>query len=329
MDWPAHPREIGLVTTAEAIASTRIGGLGMTERAIAWAIESGKWQRIHRGVFLDRPGPIDWMTRAGGALLAYGDESALWGPSAAVIHGLAPMPSLVLGRSNPPIHIVVPPNRRPGPHRGTIVRYSDVSRVVSLWPRRTAYESTVIDLLAGSSPDQVTAIIAMALRDRRTTPARLRAELDRRTRFPHRAIVRDVLTEVKLGSESPLEVRFVRNVLHRHGLPRGVGQWSVSHLGLQPDRRRFDRAIPEFWVLIELDGALYHRGSALAADRRKSNAAARHGWLLLRFGWDECTVGACASAIEIAAVLASRGWWGKLRACGQGCQALTHEAAAS
>ncbi|MBK8734287.1 MAG: type IV toxin-antitoxin system AbiEi family antitoxin domain-containing protein [Actinomycetales bacterium] len=49
MDWPTHPRELGLVTTAEAIAPLDAGGLGMTPRAVGWAVSAGRWQRPHRG----------------------------------------------------------------------------------------------------------------------------------------------------------------------------------------------------------------------------------------------------------------------------------------
>jgi hypothetical protein len=79
----------------------------------------------------------------------------------------------------------------------------------------------------------------------------------------------------------------------------------------------------------ELDGALFHRGAALVADRHKSNTAARHGWLLLRFGWRDCTSGACESAAEVALALQSRGWSGRLRRCGASCAAERRQSSAS
>lgn len=334
MQWPTHPRELGLVTTAEAVMPVELGGLGMTARAVEWAVTSGKWQRLHRGVVLMHAGAVDWLTRAGAALVVCGPDAALRGPSAAVIHGLLPMPG-ASGRPGPsaaPIHVVVSSRRRPRPQRGVIVTHSDAARIIELWPRRTAYETTVVDLLAEGSPDAVTALLATALRGRKTTVARLRAEAERRQRLRHRGLVRDVLTEAADGVESPLERRFVNNVLRRHGLPLGIGQWLVAALGdvgEVRDQRRFDRGFPDYRVVVELDGALYHQGATLAADRHKSNVAARHGWLLLRFGWIDCTRDACASAAEVAVALESRGWVGGLRRCGPTCTVERRRSTAS
>lgn len=334
MQWPTHPRELGLVTTAEAVMPVELGGLGMTARGVEWAVTSGKWQRLHRGVVLMHAGAVDWLTRAGAALVVCGPDAALRGPSAAVIHGLLPMPG-ASGRPGPsaaPIHVVVSSRRRPRPQRGVIVTHSDAARIIELWPWRTAYESTVVDLLAEGSPDAVTALLATALRERKTTVARLRAEAEGRQRLGNRRLVRDLLTEAADGVESPLERRFVHDVLRRHGLPLGIGQWLVAalgHVGDVGDHRRFDRGFPEYRVVVELDGALYHHGAALVADRHKSNVAARHGWLLLRFGWIDCTRDACASAAEVAVALESRGWVGGLRRCGPTCTVERRRSTAS
>ena len=63
MQWPTHPRELGLVTTAEAVMPVELGGLGMTARGVEWAVTSGKWQRLHRGVVVMHAGEVDWLTR--------------------------------------------------------------------------------------------------------------------------------------------------------------------------------------------------------------------------------------------------------------------------
>jgi len=103
----------------------------------------------------------------------------------------------------------------------------------------------------------------------------------------------------------------------------------VAALGHSRDQRRFDRAFPSYRVVVELDGALYHHGAALVADRHKSNTVARHGWLLLRFGWLDCTSDVCASAAEVAVALESRGWRGPLRPCGPTCTAERRRPTAS
>lgn len=348
--WPTSPDELQLTTTAWALAPRSVGGSGMTRGALRWALQRGRCQRIHHGVILTRPGPVDWITRAAAALLFYGEAAALNGPSAGVLHGLVAAPSglwPVDHLGGPPIHVRVPAQHRPAKQPGVILRHSDVGRLVETWPRRTAYDTTVIDLidrLDRGRSDEMTSLLASALRSRRTTPGRLLAELEGRQRFARRAVVRDILTDLAGGAESTLEVRFVRDVLRRHGLPCGVGQWPASVLPspatvpgdstgpdagarigpgpgpAQPDRRRFDRSLPQYRVLFELDGELYHYGARRAVDRHKSSAAARAGWLLLRYGWEECTGGACRAAVEIGDELARRGWTGRLTMCGPRCE---------
>ena len=176
----------------------------MAPRAVEWAVTSGKWQRLHRGIIVMRSGDVDWLTLAGAALLVCGPEAALCGPSAAVIHRLLPIPSASGRPGSPiePIHVVVSSRRRPRPHRGVLVTHSDAPRIIELWPWRTAYETTVVDLLADGSPDAMTALLATALRGRKTTVGRLRAEAEGRQRLRNRRLVRDLLTEASTGSRS-------------------------------------------------------------------------------------------------------------------------------
>ena len=62
---------------------------------------------------------------------------------------------------------------------------------------------------------------------KRTLPHRLLAELDRRPTLANRALLTELLTGID-GIESPLELRYARDVEARHGLPVGARQMSVS-----------------------------------------------------------------------------------------------------
>lgn len=327
MHLPDGPEDLGLVTTTTALCPRADGGLGLTERALHWRVDSGRWQRLHTGVYVTRPGRVDWLTRAGAALLAYGDDAALCGPSAGFLHELIADPG-------EQIHILVPAAARPRHHVGTVLHRSDRRRVLTTWPARTAYETTVVDLAASPRADDLVALLAGALRTRRTTVPRLRDALGALRTHPRRRLLGDLLGAVEDGSEGALEVRFVRDVLRRHGLPTGVAQLPAHALASGPlpttapgsvtgpspaDRRRFDRAIVAQRLLFELDGTLYHQGSRRVADRRKSNLAARHDWLLLRYGWVETVDEACASAAEVTEVLIERGWSGMPRRCSPRC----------
>jgi len=375
VDLPVHPDDLGLTTRRLALSSSP-QGLGLSARAVEWRLSTGDWQALHRGVYLTRPGPVDWLTRACAALLAYGPQAALSGRSAAVVHDLVPMPNALWSPTSwlspepwqtppPAIQVVVPQGSRPSQLRGTILRRARSAHVVARWPRRTTYEATVIDLAATGSADDLAALIGRALRGRRTSQALLRAELDSRRAHPRRELVAGLLWESSAGTEWPLEVRFVRDVLRRHGLPTGVAQLRVDRLGtpMQPalgtasparhpgiappivlassdsppptsyrpaarapsavtvaeDRRRFDRALPDVRVIFELDGELFHAGARRRADRGKANLAARHEWLLLRYGWGETADNPCQTAAEVAQILTERGWPGRPRRCSPTC----------
>ncbi len=327
MQFPDSPRDLGLVTTAEAQRPCEQGGLGLTERALRWRVDSGRWQRLHQGVYLMSTGRPDWATRAAAALLAYGDAAALCDRSAGFMHDLIEDPGEV-------IHVLVPRAARPQVHAGTQVHRSDQRKVTTTWPARTAYDATVIDLATSPRADDLAGLLATALRGRRTTEARLGAALTAVRRHPRRRLLQDLLSTAAEGSEGALEVRFVRDVLRRHGLPAGSGQLPASELiasarttrgsadlpgGADHDRRRFDRAIRAQRVVFELDGRLYHQGSRRVADRRKSNWASRNGWLLLRYGWTEAVDDACLSALEILDILVERGWRGTAHGCSADC----------
>ena len=66
----------GLVTRDQSLAG------GITEKAIRWRLESGRWLRLHPGVYLTEPGRNDWSMHAVAALLHVGPPVALWGRSA-------------------------------------------------------------------------------------------------------------------------------------------------------------------------------------------------------------------------------------------------------
>jgi hypothetical protein len=73
-------------------------------------------------------------------------------------------------------------------------------------------------------------LITTAVQRRMTTARRLRRELDGRARQRHRALLLDLLFDVGVGAESPIELRYLRDVERPHGLPKGTRQQSRSGL---------------------------------------------------------------------------------------------------
>jgi hypothetical protein len=76
----------GLVTRRQCLAAR------MTARAVDVRVETGRWCRVQRGVYLTLPGRDDWRTQALAALLACGPDAAWSHWTAAHVWGLMPAP---------------------------------------------------------------------------------------------------------------------------------------------------------------------------------------------------------------------------------------------
>jgi len=86
----------------------------------------------------------------------------------------------------------------------------------------------------------------------------------------------------------------------------------------KPVRR--DLGYAEFGLFVELDGRLGHEGADNAfRDMDRDNAAALEGRTTLRYGWSAVMSRPCDTAVQVAALLASRGWAGRLRRCAPTC----------
>ena len=291
----------GLVTRAQCRAA------GLTSKAIEWRLTSGRWVRVHPGVYQTAPGRNDWWTGALAAQLAI--------PGSAWSHATAGH-SWGLVRSPPRIiELVLPEARRAVPPRGVIVRrvVGADQRVDNLhWPWRTTAEETILDVSATATPDDTFALLGRAFQKRLTNEAAVLGRLQQRTRHPHRELLTLVLAAAADGVESAMEGRYRDQVERAHGLPDGVRQLGRDTTG----RERHDVGYPEQRVLVELDGRLGHEGfEAHVRDGRRDRRGAGSGWLTLRAFWPDVAVTPCLLATEIGAVLVDRGWGRRPRAC--------------
>src|SRR5258705_3134574 len=119
------------------------------------------------------------------------------------------------------------------------------------------------------------------------------------------------------GVHSLLEFRYVTRVERPHGLPAGTRQYQVTRSG---QHQYQDVAYQAYTVVVELDGQVAHPVEFRWRDIRRDNASAADGQATLRYGWPDVTQRACLVAAEVGAVLAQRGWDGRLRHCGPACQ---------
>ena len=251
-----------------------------------------------------------------------GPGAALGYHTAAEVDGLADQPSNA-------IHVVVSSSRRviiAPPERGqamppVVVHYS--ARIgdaihPSRTPPRTRIEETTVDLTQlAPSLDEAFSWLARACSRRLTTAALLHAAITARPRLRWRSELTSALADVRSGAHSALEWRYLRDVELRHGLPRAIRQ-SLSQAG---NRTRYlDNKYPEFGLVVELDGRAAHPVEKRWQDIHRDNVSAAAGMVTLRYNWADVTTDPCRVASEVAAVLRSQGWTGRLRRCGPACR---------
>lgn len=297
----------GVLARAQALDA------GLTDRAIAVRLHSGRWQRLHTGVYATFSGEPPRNARLWAAVLRAGRGAALSHETAAELYGLLSVPS-------PVIHVTVPsgsPVTRPP---GVAVHYSgrlDQSRHPVLTPPRTRIEDTVLDLIEVSpTRDEAVSLILRASASRRTTPERILAAMQRRAKMPRRAALLQALGVADDGAHSLLEFRYITRVERPHGLPHGHRQRRVRRDGRSQYQ---DISYEEFALVVELDGRETHPEWRRWADIRRDNATAATGQATLRYGWDDVTEHPCRTALEVAAALGEHGWTGVLRRCGATC----------
>lgn len=307
--WAAA--QAGLVTRTQCLAT------GLTDEALGWRVESGRWDRIHPGVYLTTPGRDGWEVTAVGAFLRAtsgdGDDAALAGDAAGFVLG-------VVTRQPTSIDVVVAGHRRVQECDGLSVRRT--ARFLEVldplaYPWRTSAPVTVLDCAALRPPDGALAVLSRAVQKRVTSVGSLAGELRARVRHPHGALLREVLADIEDGAESAAEVRYTRDVERAHGLPVA----SRQQPGRAGPRRLHDNVYDEFGLVVEVDGRLGHEAwSDRVRDGRRDRAAAGEGRFTTRVFWPDVAVTPCQTAVEVGAVLTARGWSGTPRPCRrQGC----------
>jgi hypothetical protein len=275
---------------------------------------SGRWRRLHFGVYAAFTGQPPRPAVLWAAVLRAGPRALLSHDTAAELDGLIDKPSRL-------IHLTLPYAQRLQAVPGIVIHRT--SRSMAFKQRRplppwTATEETVLDLAdAAASFDTVVSLVARACQRRLTTPFLLGDSLQLRARARWRDQLRQALLDVDDGVRSPLEYRYVHGVERAHGLPHPDRQAEAVRQGSRIFR---DMLYRKYRVAVELDGAASHPDEQRWQDKRRDNAAAADGIVTLRYGWADVTERPCETAREIATVLEKGGWSGTLRRCGPGCR---------
>ena len=315
MDLHAYRQWLVLLNTQCGIVDrAQAKRAGFSDRQIWHRLRSGRWQRVHEGVYATFTGPLDRDARMWAALRRAGDGAMLSHETAAEVHGMIDKPA------SGAIHITVPAGRRPirrGSVRGVVIHRSGQSRpqLPITWKLpRTRIEDTVLDLIdAAPTFQHAYGWIARAVTRDLATVGMLRAALATRRRARYRAELAVAFGASDGGVRSGLELRYSRDVERAHGLPSAQRQARRELAGRTHYR---DNWYAKYRVCVEVDGPTYHRDEQVWKDKRRDNLnLAEDGAETFRFGPVEVTELACESAAMVAAALARNGWKGVPRPC--------------
>jgi len=300
-------RQSGVIGRRQALQ------LGVRADVIEGLLRTRRWQRLQQGVYATFSGQPGRDAQLWAVILRAGPGAMLSHRTAAGLFGLTDC-------SGAPVHLIVPPGRRPRPIPGAVVHRLDrppTARHPVLLPPRTRIEETVLDLAAiAVTADDAISWVFRATGQRLTTPGRIRDALAARGRMPWRTDLAACLDDAADGVRSNLEHRYVWAVERPHQLPRPVRQARIMRDGRI---RYLDNFYPEYLTGIELDGRAAHPIGERWRDYQRDNAGVADGILTLRYGWSDVTGQPCRVAAQVVAVLARRGWREPPRRCGSGC----------
>lgn len=301
---PLLSRQSGVVARRQLLE------VGLNSNDVRRLVRRRDLVTLHPGVYVNHTGEPTWLQQAWAAVLrhapaALSHESALRaydGPGRILTPG--------------PLHVAVDRQRGLEAVPGVVMHRMTSLDDRVLWnasPPRVRIEEALVDLAAGARDDfAAISVLADAVQARRTTPARIAAALDRRTKVARRAFLSAVLSDLAEGTGSVLEHGYLTRVERAHGLPRGVRQARSA----RPAYR--DVLYAAFAQVVELDGRAFHDSARQRdADMDRDLDAALDGLDSVRLGWGQVFGRPCHTAERIAGLLRRRGWTGQIHPCPQ------------
>jgi len=225
--------------------------VGVTREQRRNHVEAERWRSIpNRGIVVDR-GPLDAMNAWRAALAEVASRARLGGVTALQAAG-------VTGLDDTAIHVWVTKSTRKGlPVAAPNVvlhesrRWGDEDAVDVGIPRAKPAVAAVQAALWSRTVREASLMLVLPVQQRVVTADHLIAVLDRVRRHEFRSVLRQVLVDVRAGSQSMNELDFVR-MCRAHGIPAPTQQ--VVRQG--PDGRIYlDCSWEECGVALEIQGA--------------------------------------------------------------------------
>jgi very-short-patch-repair endonuclease len=270
-------RQYGIINHAQARKA------GLTPRMIERRVESGRWRHLARGLYAVSSAPPTWHQRLAAAVL-YHNQAVVTGNSAAKLHGLE-VPTV----KRPEVMVPFTANAR-SPlakvERSRFYFQTHKTRVAGFEVISPA--ETVLKLAASRGDDEVGRLLDHTLATRtasldhyqdildriaggrvRGAPALRRAVLERRS-----DAYQPPTSELERLSRRLTDRPEIPSTRHQHPLLGTAGLMIV------------DTFIEDWGLILEVDGRNYHtRKADFERDRRRDNAAAAQGLIVLRFTW--------------------------------------------
>lgn len=298
------------------IARQQLLALGAAPHDIKRLIRRRELTRVLDGVYVSHTGPLTPRQRMWVPVLAAGP---------AALSCASALPEL----SSAQVHLVIEHDRKVKVPPGTVLHRSrDVSARVSRHrsPARVRPEHAILDHMSEklAADDVAGAFYALTevAHSRRITPDQMLDALAVRRRLPGRALIRDLLHDLRDGACSVLEREYLHRVERAHGLPRADRQRVSTATG---HRTSQDVPYPEYRFIVELDGRGYHAGARSDADAFRDLAElARSREATLRITYGLVFDTPCRTARLLAEVLQQRGWPGSFQRCRRCAGAQSH-----
>ncbi|HVV74424.1 MAG TPA: hypothetical protein VHC43_00190 [Mycobacteriales bacterium] len=280
----ARHRLSALAEQQEGVARrAQLYDCGLSPNGLTTMLSAGRWRARGEIIVVLHNGPLTRRQQMWAAVLNAGCPVALAARTAATEHGLS-------GWDAECVEIVVPKGTLIPKGLGIDVKVHESRRFTAddIHPGRAIpqvrVERALIDAAVWSrSTRTACGVVAAGVQQRLTTPAALRAELERAGAVRHRRVLLAALVDIEGGAQAVSEIDFIR-FCRRNGLPRPTLQEvRVDSSGrrryLDATLRRRDGGV----IRVEVDGALHLVASTYWSDMARGNDLVIGNERVLRF----------------------------------------------
>jgi very-short-patch-repair endonuclease len=262
----------GVISLAQALTV-------LSRKAVRHRVATGRWQLVHRAVYVTHNGPIAAAQLRWAVVLAVGDHAVLGGLTAAQAWGLR-------GYESAAIHLLLPASHHPRVTPPGVVlhrsRFHDDRDVLLVGrpPRTRAARSLVDAAQWARSDDLARSLIATGFQQRLVTAEAMSAALDRAPRIRRRPLIEATILDASGGAHSLAELDFLQ-LCRDSDLPEPSRQ--VVRRDASGRRRYLDAYFAEWRLHVEIDGSQHLDVRQAWADMRRQNDLWIAGDRVLRF----------------------------------------------